>query len=58
MPYLSRHDSMVAVDAIVCLAETTAGFNKHTTISYSNSLNERLLWGILGGDKNGAKRVV
>lgn len=58
MANLSRHNSMVAVDAVLCLAETTAGFDKHTTISYSNSLNKRLLWGILGGYKYGAQWVV
>lgn len=58
MPNLSRHDSMVAVDAVPCLAETAAGFDKHTVISYSNSLNKRLLWGILGGYEYRAQWVV
>lgn len=58
MTNLSRHDSMVAVDAVRCLAETTAGFDEHTIISYSNSLNKRLLWGILGRYKYGVHWVI
>lgn len=58
MPNLSGHDSMVAVDAVLCLAETTAGFNERTIISYSNSLDQRLLWGILRGYKDGVHWVV
>lgn len=46
-PNLSRHDSMVAMDAIICLAETTAGFNKHASISYTDCFNQRLLCRIL-----------
>jgi hypothetical protein len=55
---LSRHDSMVAMDAIVGLAETTAGFNKHPSVRYPDSFNQGLLRGALHRHEDGVHRIV
>jgi hypothetical protein len=57
-PDLSGHDSMVAMDAIWWLAESAAGFNKYTGISYSNGLDQGLLWLILGRYKDGVHWII